>query len=161
MVLQRHVAGQAQRLLSELFVFLLVLLKNLLRLGELLVAIFQLPPQSLVGFAKLPVFLSQPLGPRMLRAAGAKQISRRFVPRSLVLTDRFREKYSSLLRSFAWLSEKQTNTSARSSLSRQIPPKLPKSKHFQQPTPALSPTAMRQLCGESWVGEREENGRQL
>lgn len=151
MVLQRQVAGQRKRLLSELFVFLFLLFENLFRLSKLFLMFFQLSLKSFVGFAKLSILFRQFFGPSRLRIARSKEISRSFIPGSLVLadtgrTDRFLKRDSWLLRSFAWLSRKQTNTSARSSLAIQILPKTPKPKHFHHPTFTLG------CCKCFWLG---------
>jgi hypothetical protein len=91
---QRHIAGQRERPLAECFGLLLLLSQELLRLVKLLFC----PPQFLVklfvGRSELPGFLGLLLSPRPLRIATSKEIPSRFVPRRLVLSDRFREKPS-------------------------------------------------------------------
>lgn len=105
-MLERQVTGQSERLFSKLFVFLLVLLEKLLRPGESLFMVFDLPPQQFAGFAESSIFIRQLFRTSPLRVAGPKEIPGNFKPRSLVLPNRFLRKSSSLLRSFAWLSRK-------------------------------------------------------
>ena len=92
MMLQRQVTGQRELLLSELFVFLFVLLEQLLRLVQLLFMFFQLSSKCFVVCSKLTIFLRQFFRPSMLCVARSKEIYRSFIPGSLVLTDRFWEK---------------------------------------------------------------------
>jgi hypothetical protein len=88
MMLQRQVAGQGDWLFSEVFVFLFVSFKSLLRLVELLLMFFQLSSQLLVGFAELSILFRQFYRPRMLCVARPKDISRSFMPGSPVIIER-------------------------------------------------------------------------
>jgi hypothetical protein len=81
-------------LLAEFFVLQLLLPQKLLRLVKLVLGVLQFLPKLLVGRSKLSVFLGQFLSPSSLRIPASKEIPGRFVPRCLVLSDRFREKVS-------------------------------------------------------------------
>ena len=91
---QRQIAGQGYRLLAEFFDLLLLLPQELLRLVKLLFRLSQLLSKQLVGGLKFTVLCGLFLSPRSLRVAALKEIPGRFVPRCLVLPDRFREKVS-------------------------------------------------------------------
>ena len=89
---QRQIARQRDGLLAEFFV--LLLLQELPRLVKLLFCLSQLLSKPFVGRSKFAVLGGLFLRPRSLRIATSKEIPGRFVPRRLVLSDRFREKAS-------------------------------------------------------------------
>lgn len=91
---QRQVAWQPYRSLAEFFILLLLLPPELLRLVKLQFCLSQLFSKLLVGRAEFAVFRSLFLSTRSLHMATSKEIPGRFVPRCLVLSDRFREKAS-------------------------------------------------------------------
>ena len=105
-MLQRQVTGQRELLLSELFVFLFVLLEQLLRLVQLLFMFFQLSSKCFVVCSKLTIFLRQFFSPECV--ARSKEIYRSFIPGSLVLTDRFWEKIL-MTAAFLRLAVEKTN----------------------------------------------------
>jgi len=94
MMRQRQIAWQGDRLFAELFDLLLLLPQELLRLVKLLFSVSQLLSKQLVGRSEFTLLCSLFLSPRSLGIATLKEIPSRFVPRCLVLTDRFREKGS-------------------------------------------------------------------
>lgn len=95
MMRQRQIAWQGDRLLAECFdVLLLLPPQELLRLVKLLFRLSQLLSKQFVSRLKLAVLGGLFLSPRSLGIAASKEIPSRFVPRYLVLTDRFREKLS-------------------------------------------------------------------
>lgn len=94
MMRQRQIAWQGDRLLAELFDVLLLLPQELLCLVKLLFRLSRLLPKQFVSGLKFAVLCGQFLSPRSLGIAASKEIPSRFVPRCLVLTDRFREKLS-------------------------------------------------------------------
>jgi hypothetical protein len=91
---QRQVARQRDRPLAERFGLLLLLPQELLRLVELLFCPTQYLVKLFVGRSELPGFLGLFLSTRPLGVATSKEIPGRFVPRRLVLSDRFGEKPS-------------------------------------------------------------------
>jgi hypothetical protein len=93
MMRQRQIAGQRHWLLAE-FIVLLLLPHKLLCLVEPVFDAPQFFAKLFVGRSELSVFLGPFLSPSSLCIATSKQIPGRFVPRRLVLTDRFREKTS-------------------------------------------------------------------
>ena len=91
---QRHIAWQCERPSAEFFVLQLLLTQELLRLVKLQFCLPQLLSKPLVGQAEFAVFRGLLLSTRSLGLATSKEIPGRFVPRRLVLSDRFREKAS-------------------------------------------------------------------
>ena len=94
MLRHRQIAGQRYWLLAEFFILPLLLPPELLRLVKLQFCMSQRLPKLIVGRAEFAVFCDLFLSPRSLRIATSKEIPGRFVPRRLVLSDRFREKRS-------------------------------------------------------------------
>ncbi len=91
---QRQIARQPDRLPAEFFVLQLLLPQKLLRLVKLVLGLPQFLAKLFVGRSELPVFLGLFLSTSSLPIPTSKEIPSRFVPRCLVLTDRFREKES-------------------------------------------------------------------